>query len=110
MAHEIEIIHEEPGWMVVSKPCGLSVHNPEDGQNLLEILGASLKSKFYAVHRLDKETSGVMLLAKNKEHAGLLQEALTLAQKVVDLTPPEQWEFKQRSELLKSIEADIAKK
>ncbi len=81
MPQEIEIIYDEPGWMAVSKPSGLSVHNPEDGQNLLEILGNACDSKLHAAHRLDKETSGIILLAKDKLHTRIIQEALKTAKK-----------------------------
>ncbi len=50
--------------MVVDKPAGLSVHNLEDPQNLLKVLEAQLAvKKLLPVHRLDKETSGVQILA-----------------------------------------------
>ena len=65
MSNIIEIIEETPDWIAVSKPAGLSVHNDEDGFNLLSILSGQLDCKLHAAHRLDQPTSGVMLLGKN---------------------------------------------
>ena len=48
----------------------MSVHNTEDSQNLLDILEKQMKvAKLYPVHRLDKETSGLQMLAFNEVSA-----------------------------------------
>jgi len=48
----------------------LSVHNKEDSQNLLDVLESQLNvDKLYPVHRLDKESSGVQLLALTQDSA-----------------------------------------
>lgn len=50
--------------LVVDKPVGMSVHNIQEGDNLLEWAQRYFQSKeVHPVHRLDKETSGVQLLA-----------------------------------------------
>jgi RluA family pseudouridine synthase len=57
--------------LVIDKPAGLSVHNAGPGEkDVLEIVrqALSLKSVF-PVHRLDKETSGVQILALNENAA-----------------------------------------
>ena len=63
------------------KTIRLSVHNDEDGFNLLSILEAQLGCALYAAHRLDQPTSGVMLLAKDPSNAQMLQQALSTATK-----------------------------
>ena len=60
----IEIIEEHSRWLTVGKPSGLSVHNAEDGYNLLSILEEQLGYKLYAAHRLDQPTSGIILLGR----------------------------------------------
>jgi len=77
----IEIIEEHSGWLAVGKPSGLSVHNAEDGYNLLSILEEQLGCKLYAAHRLDQQTSGIILLGKSSSSTQMLQEALTMATK-----------------------------
>lgn len=56
-----EILLETSDILVVDKPTGISVHNNEDPQNLLKLLGGSL----FPIHRLDKETSGIQIFAKS---------------------------------------------
>ena len=81
MSNIIEIIEETADWIAVSKPAGLSVHNAEDGYNLLSILEEQLGCTLHAAHRLDQPTSGVMLLGKNPKSTTMLQESLTTATK-----------------------------
>jgi 23S rRNA-/tRNA-specific pseudouridylate synthase len=68
------------GWIAVDKPCNLSIHN-DPGGDLCSILKRDAETRadirgqlkydsafgFHAVHRLDKETSGVILLACNSD-------------------------------------------
>ncbi|MEQ1878211.1 MAG: RNA pseudouridine synthase [Bdellovibrionia bacterium] len=75
----IPVIHHESGWLAVDKPFGVSVHNNEEPEHLLARLERELRlEKLYPVHRLDKETSGVQVLALNenaaKELAGEFQK------------------------------------
>ena len=64
------------GWLVVDKPSGLSVHNDPGGdlcslltqfllsrQKVPKALGYDRTFGLHPVHRLDKETSGVILLS-----------------------------------------------
>lgn len=71
----IAVIAQGEGWLAVEKPSGLSVHNQEDPINLLSILNKQLGSlTFYPVHRLDKETSGIQLLATSEKMASELSQ------------------------------------
>jgi RluA family pseudouridine synthase len=62
-----------PGWLVVEKPCGMSIHN-DPGGDLCSVALAALRagrlsrvgqyvSAIHAVHRIDRDTSGIVLLA-----------------------------------------------
>jgi 23S rRNA pseudouridine1911/1915/1917 synthase len=53
---KIKILYEDKDVLVVDKPAGLSV------EDIKEIYPG-----FFLAHRLDKETSGVLVLAKNEE-------------------------------------------
>jgi len=79
----LDIVYEDADLLVVNKPAGLVVH-PAPGHRsgtlvnaLLHHCGDSLSGiggvrRPGIVHRLDKDTSGLMLVAKNdKAHAGL---------------------------------------
>ena len=71
---QIEILFENLNFIVVNKPYGISVHNNEQAEeNLIDKLKIQGQwDKLFPVHRLDKETSGLQILAKNSEAAGEL--------------------------------------
>lgn len=67
---EILILFQNADFLIVDKPEGLSVHNAEDSMNLLSVLEKSLElPKLFPVHRLDKETSGIQVLARSSDAA-----------------------------------------
>jgi len=69
----IEVIYQDKSILVVNKPPGISVHNNEDPENLLSVLAKQLKlGPLLPVHRLDKETSGLQILAFDAEGAKAL--------------------------------------
>lgn len=60
----------------MNKEAGLSVHNGEGSENLLQIVeGMGVAQKVFPIHRLDKETSGVQLLALSSESARKYSQA-----------------------------------
>lgn len=68
---DIEIIYEDSDIIVINKPAGVSVTKDRSGQPqlvnfLAEQLGKEQTAQLRLVHRLDKDTSGVMILAKNR--------------------------------------------
>jgi len=73
----IPIIHRGPGWVCVEKPAGISVHN-DPGQDLISRLAKQAAFKglggLQPVHRLDQETSGLLLLATDQESLARLSE------------------------------------
>ena len=65
--------------LVIDKPAGLPVDRPRDGSISLENHLESLRFGFQrwpqAVHRLDRDTSGCLLLSRNPKAHGRLQRA-----------------------------------
>lgn len=65
--------------IIVDKPAGLPVDEPRDGrlsvQNHLESLTFGFQRWPIAVHRLDQDTSGCLLLARNPKAAKRFQRA-----------------------------------
>jgi len=66
----VEIIYQDQDIIVINKPAGVSVTADRTGApELLDILarqlGPQVSAQLRLVHRLDKDTSGVMILAKN---------------------------------------------
>ena len=68
MSARIKILYEDFGILAIDKPSGILTH-PNKMSKEKTILDLFLKKypKMEIAHRLDKETSGVMLLAKNKK-------------------------------------------
>lgn len=73
---KIEILINKSNWIVVNKPAGLSVHNNEDPSNLLSELETMGYACFAPINRLDKETSGIMVLSSEASISTNLQKAL----------------------------------
>lgn len=72
-AQQIPVLYRDKRLVVVVKPAGLLVHRtPLDSyeqENLVKQLGLQLDQPVYPVHRLDKPTSGVMVLALDADCA-----------------------------------------
>jgi 23S rRNA pseudouridine1911/1915/1917 synthase len=63
---KVEIIYQDDDILVINKPTGVSVTKDRTGAaQLTDILPPAFCTQLRLVHRLDKDTSGVMLLAKN---------------------------------------------
>ena len=76
------IVHEDKDLIVVNKKAGLLTIATENEKRdtVYSILSNYVKdqdekNKIFIVHRLDRETSGLMMFAKNSEMQGLLQES-----------------------------------
>jgi len=65
----LEILHEDAHLLVVAKPTGVVVvpaRGPVPGEPLVKLAGNHVGGKVFAVHRLDRESSGVVLFAKDE--------------------------------------------
>ncbi|MEI8278315.1 MAG: RluA family pseudouridine synthase [Bacteroidota bacterium] len=66
----MEVLYEDSDLIIVNKPAGLLVIPDRFDTNmpcLNKLLETQLKSKVWVVHRLDRDTSGVICFAKNEE-------------------------------------------
>ncbi|WP_264719295.1 RluA family pseudouridine synthase [Wolbachia endosymbiont (group A) of Lasioglossum morio] len=76
---KLDIVYEDEDIIVLSKQSGLTVH-PGAGTNndtLLNAVIAHLNVRPGIVHRLDKDTSGLMVIAKNEAAHSFLSELLS---------------------------------
>ena len=67
---DIDILFENDEILLINKPTGISVTADRSGfPDILQLLTQQLSPSepFRLVHRLDKETSGILLVAKHKE-------------------------------------------
>jgi len=69
------VIENNENFIVINKPAGIPVQSgTKSFKNIIDILKNSKyfeNSKPFIVHRLDKETSGVLIIAKNRRYAQL---------------------------------------
>lgn len=76
---ESSVIYEDSSLLVVNKPSGLAVHGGS-GVNLglIEALRATRPSHSFLelVHRLDRETSGCLIIAKKRSSLRFLQDEM----------------------------------
>ncbi|MEI0530125.1 RluA family pseudouridine synthase [Brachyspira pilosicoli] len=81
---DLEILYEDEYLLVVNKPCNMSVHcsSSEKSGTLVNALLYHIKdfnfvgdkSRAGIIHRLDKDTSGIMIVGKNADIVSAIQE------------------------------------
>jgi 23S rRNA pseudouridine955/2504/2580 synthase len=81
-SNEDQIIDNNENFVVLNKSSGISVQGgTKSKKNLVDIFAKSeifQGTKPYSVHRLDKDTSGVFIMAKTREAAQLLTSLFRL--------------------------------
>ena len=81
-SNEETIIDDNDNFVVINKSAGISVQGgTKSKKNLIDIFSKSQifkGTKPYSVHRLDKDTSGVFIIAKNRETAQLFTSLFRL--------------------------------
>ncbi len=67
---KIEVVYQHSDFIIINKPEGISVHKDQEEQGLTELVAKQLNMpQVWLVHRLDKVTSGLLILALNAESA-----------------------------------------
>jgi 23S rRNA-/tRNA-specific pseudouridylate synthase len=73
----IKIIYNSNNILVVDKPIGVSVHNDDWDESLIQIIKKNYPSlDLFPIHRLDKETSGIQIFALSSAKAKELGKEL----------------------------------
>ena len=69
------IIENNENFVIINKPTGIPVQSgTKSFRNMVDILKDTIyfqNSKPYIVHRIDKDTSGILIIAKSKKYAQL---------------------------------------
>ena len=69
------VIEDNENFIVINKPTGIPVQSgTKSFKNIIDIIKKTKyfeNSKPFIVHRLDKETSGILIIAKNRKYAQL---------------------------------------
>ena len=80
-AQHFTIVFEDPNLLVIDKPAGMAVHEGKTVSKRDSVLGIleqqyrDSQTKPQLVHRLDQDTSGLLLVAKNAKTADELEQA-----------------------------------
>jgi tRNA pseudouridine65 synthase len=80
---QLDLIFEDEFIICVNKPNNVLVHhayhsrNVADELSLLQAIQQQFQIKVYPIHRLDRKTSGIILLAKQKGFVAKFQELFT---------------------------------
>jgi 23S rRNA pseudouridine1911/1915/1917 synthase len=72
------VLHEDPAFFVIDKPAGLPMHTTAKfwRNTLVAVLREIYPGQHTEIcHRIDRETSGAMLIARNREAASFLKSA-----------------------------------
>ncbi len=83
MTQEVRVLHDADGVLAVSKPAGALVipgRGEEQGPSLRERLEAERGQKLFVVHRLDRDTSGVLIFALDAQTHRALSMAFEAGQ------------------------------
>jgi len=74
----IEILYQDDALIAVNKPANLAVHRSKMVGNadefLIDLLREQVGDNVYLAHRLDRATSGVLLVARSKDVAAAMGE------------------------------------
>lgn len=79
---DLEIVYEDKDILIINKPAGIPLH-PGKGVHIATLIegliyyGQQNNFKPYLVHRLDKHTSGILIVAKNLESSRLLSNIIS---------------------------------
>jgi 23S rRNA pseudouridine1911/1915/1917 synthase len=82
VAPEVPVVHQDDRLVVVDKPAGLVVHGAPGvrGPTLVDALGGraggGAEARPGIVHRLDRDTSGLLVVARDERALTFLQSAL----------------------------------
>lgn len=98
----IEILHEDELLLAINKPAGVAVHGGSGvSRGVIEWLRLDRPQEHFLelVHRLDRETSGVLLLAKRRSALLALHRQLRegTVQKLYDVLVKGRWSEPSRS-------------
>ena len=75
----LPVLASGEGWAVVAKPSGIAMHRSKmvhDPVVMIDLLRAQFGPPVHLVHRLDRPTSGCLLIAFEPEKATLLHQAM----------------------------------
>ncbi len=79
----LEIIYQDSYCLLVTKPNNILVHHAHHSRNkidevsLIQLIENQFGKRYYPIHRLDRKTSGIILLASKREYVAFFQALFT---------------------------------
>lgn len=67
---KLRILHQDKQFLVIHKPAGVLTYAAQGQAGAQEILTQQLRRTVYPVHRLDKDTCGILVFATSERAAG----------------------------------------
>lgn len=101
----MNILFENPDWLVIEKPIGISTHGEWEGDlGVVEWLNLHLNLDTFWIYQLDQDTSGALILAKTRKASSRtvsIQETLASTKRYAlvvsgKYAPPQQWTRQDR--------------
>jgi tRNA pseudouridine65 synthase len=74
---QFKIMYQDEHCVIIHKPCGLLVHRSDksdDRECVLQLLRDQLGTFVHPAHRIDRQTSGLLLFALSKEANGVFSQ------------------------------------
>lgn len=69
---KLDVLFDDQHIYIVNKPAGLKAHGAEGQVSLEAIATSQAGQRLVLMHRLDRDTTGIVLLAKNRQSAAQL--------------------------------------
>lgn len=69
---KVDVLYEHADFIIINKPANIAVQNETEVSGILPLICKQLNvPKLWLVHRLDKITSGILILAKHAQAAAI---------------------------------------
>lgn len=78
MADSYTVLAQGEDWLAIDKPCGIGMHTEGTDKGIVVLAAEYFQRPLWPVHRLDKVTSGILLLATNEQGAARLSQLFAL--------------------------------
>ncbi|MCJ8312133.1 MAG: RNA pseudouridine synthase [Saccharospirillaceae bacterium] len=69
-----DIIEDHTDFLIINKHTTINVHKTKDEKGLIDYIFEQFHIKVFLCHRLDKDTSGLMVLGKSSKSTGIISQ------------------------------------
>lgn len=70
----LTMVCQHPDWIIINKPAGIGMHTEGEEPGVVVLCEKQWQQKFWPVHRLDKVTSGLLILARSADAAACFSQ------------------------------------